>query len=73
MASPEYLSCGPSSGGLEVLRELLASLPASMAYVVGPDMVYEFASDSYRRGLGGRELIGHPMREAVPGCRPAVV
>ncbi len=66
MASPEYLSCGPSSGGLEVLRELLASLPASMAYVVGPDMVYEFASDSYRRGLGGRELIGHPMREAVP-------
>ena len=31
-----------------------------------PDLVIEFASDGFRQGLGGRELIGRPFREAVP-------
>jgi hypothetical protein len=49
-----------------MLRELLASLPASLAYVAGPDLVIEFASDGFRQGVGGRELIGRPFRDAVP-------
>ncbi|HEX3964555.1 MAG TPA: SpoIIE family protein phosphatase [Trebonia sp.] len=66
MVSPEYPSCCPSSGGLEMLRELLASLPAALAYVAGPDLVVEFVSDGFRQGLGGRELVGRPFRDAVP-------
>jgi PAS domain S-box-containing protein len=66
MVAPEYPSADASSGGLEVLRELLASLPASVAYVAGPDLVFEFASDGYQQGLGGRELIGRPFSKAVP-------
>ena len=66
MVAPEYPSPDASSGGLGMLRELLASLPAAVAYVAGPDLVFEFASDGYRRGLGGRPLIGRPFSEAVP-------
>ena len=52
--------------GLGLLRELLASLPAAVAYVAGPDLVFEFASDGYRQAVGGRDLIGRPFREALP-------
>jgi PAS domain S-box-containing protein len=41
-------------------------LSAAVAYVAGPDLVFEFASDGYRQILGGSELIGRPFREAVP-------
>src|ERR1700740_2855481 len=57
---------GTGSGGLGPLRELLASLPACLAYVAGPDMVFEFASDGYCQALGGRDLIARPFREALP-------
>ena len=66
MVSIECPSRGPGSGELGPLCKLLASLPAAVAYVAGPDLVFEFASDTFRRGLGGRELIGRPYREAVP-------
>ena len=60
----------PESGapfrGSGPLRELLASLPAAMAYVAGPDLVFEFVSDGYRQVLGGRDVIGRPFREALP-------
>jgi len=59
-------SRGPSFGELGLLCELLSSLPAALAYVAGPDLVFEFASDGYRAALGGRELIGRPLLEAVP-------
>lgn len=59
-------SRGPSFGELGLLCELLSSLPAALAYVAGPDLVFEFASDGYRAALGGRDLIGRPLREAVP-------
>jgi PAS domain S-box-containing protein len=66
MASTRYPSRGPGSGELGLLCELLASLPAALAYVAGPDMVFEFASEGYRQALGGRDLIGRPFREALP-------
>lgn len=47
-------------------RELLVDLPVAAAYVSGPDLVYEFANEEYQRIVNCRELIGRPMREAIP-------
>src|SRR5271168_1065812 len=66
MVSIECLSRGPGVGGFGPLRELLASLPAALAYLAGPDLVFEFASDNYRQAVGGRDLIGRPYHEAIP-------
>jgi PAS domain S-box-containing protein len=55
-----------SFGGLELTRDLLANMPAAVAYVAGPDLVFEFANDEYRRVAGDRALIGLPLREALP-------
>ncbi len=52
--------------GLALVRQLLVSLPAAVAYVAGPDLVFEFANDEYRRMAGGRDLVGLPYREALP-------
>lgn len=49
-----------------LLRELLSSLPAAVAYVSAPGMIVEFANDAYTRLVSGRETIGLPVREALP-------
>ena len=62
---------GTDSAGVRLLCDLLGSLPAALAYVRGPDLVFEFASDGYRKALGGRDVIGRPFREVLPeavGC-----
>ncbi|MCW2929822.1 MAG: putative sensor protein [Actinomycetia bacterium] len=66
MVSTGCPSRGSGSGGLGLSRELLARLPTAVAYVAGPDLVFEFASEGYRRAVGGRDLIGCPFREALP-------
>ncbi|HEY6787263.1 MAG TPA: SpoIIE family protein phosphatase [Trebonia sp.] len=66
MVSTEYPSRDSGSCAPGLLRELLASLPAAVAYVAGPDLVFEFASDAYRQARGGRDLIGRPLVEALP-------
>jgi len=48
------------------MRELLVHLPAAVAYLGGPELVYEFANDAYSQIVGGRDLIGLPLREALP-------
>ncbi len=55
-----------SFGGLVLMRDLLANMPAPVAYVTSPDLVFEFANDQYRRVVGERELIGRRLREALP-------
>lgn len=55
-----------SLGGLALAHDLLAHMPGAVAYVAGPDLVFEFANDEYRRVVGDRELIGVPLREALP-------
>jgi PAS domain S-box-containing protein len=57
---------GGPSGDLSLLGDLLRRLPASVAYVTGPDLVFEFANEEYRRIVGDRDLIGRPLREALP-------
>lgn len=49
-----------------MMRQLLVSLPAAVAYVAGPDLVFEFANEDYRRAVGLRNLVGKPYREALP-------
>src|SRR5260221_431671 len=66
MVSTRSPSRDSDSGALGPSRELLANLPAALAYVAGPDLVFEFASDGYRQALGWRDLVGRPYREAVP-------
>ncbi|HEY6790817.1 MAG TPA: PAS domain-containing protein, partial [Trebonia sp.] len=66
MVSTECPSRGTGSGGLGPLCKLLAGLPAAVAYVAGPDLVFEFVNDACRQALGGRDVIGRPYREALP-------
>jgi PAS domain S-box-containing protein len=51
---------------LELMREMLQHLPTAAAYVAGRDLVFKFANQEYRRIVGGRELTGRPLREALP-------
>ncbi len=55
-----------SFASLELARDLLANMPAAVAYLAGPELVFEFANDEYRRVASDRELIGLPLREALP-------
>lgn len=60
-------STGGSEGGLPAVGfELFADLPAGIAYLAGPDHVFRFANAAYRELLGGRDLIGRTVREALP-------
>ena len=50
----------------ERLRQLFDHAPGFMAVVRGPDHVFEMANASYQKLVGRRDLIGKPVREAVP-------
>jgi PAS domain S-box-containing protein len=41
-------------------------VPAAVAYLSGPDLVVEFANESYRRLVGGRDVVGLLPQEALP-------
>jgi PAS domain S-box-containing protein len=66
MVSTGHQTRGSRCGGPEPLLELLDSMPAAVAYMAGPDLVFEFASDAFRRVLGKRDMIGRPFREVRP-------
>ena len=59
-----------SHGGLALLGELLQNMPGSVAYVAGPDLVFQFANQEYRRIVGERDLVGRRLREALPELTP---
>jgi signal transduction histidine kinase len=48
------------------LRDLFEQAPVAVAVMAGPDLVYTIASPRYVEMLGGRRLIGLPLREALP-------
>jgi two-component sensor histidine kinase len=48
------------------LRALFQQAPGHMAVLRGPDHVYALVNDAYRRIVGERDLIGKPVREALP-------
>ncbi|HEX2167463.1 MAG TPA: PAS domain-containing protein, partial [Longimicrobiales bacterium] len=51
------------------LREVFTQAPAFMAVVRGPEHVFEYVNSSYYQLTGNRDLIGLPVREALPEIR----
>jgi len=50
----------------ERLRQIFMNAPALMSVTRGPDHVFEMMNPAYQRMIGGREVIGKPLREAMP-------
>jgi PAS domain S-box-containing protein len=57
---------GVGTAELVLMHDLLLRLPAGVAYVAGPDLVFEFANEEFRRTVGGHDLVGIPLRRALP-------
>ena len=51
------------------MSALLEEAPAAIAIVRGPTHVFELANAGYRQLVGGREVVGKPVAEAVPELR----
>lgn len=47
-------------------RRLFQQAPGFFAVMSGPDHIFTFTSDAYQRLIGGRAVIGKPLREALP-------
>ena len=47
-------------------RKLFQQAPGFMCVMTGPEHVFEFTNDSYRRFVGDRDLLGKTVREAFP-------
>src|SRR5688500_16693673 len=48
------------------LSELFRHAPSFMCVLRGPEHVFELANDNYKRLVAGRDVIGKPVREALP-------
>jgi PAS domain S-box-containing protein len=48
------------------LSQLFGEAPAFMALLNGPDHVFELANDAYYQVVGHREILGKPVRDALP-------
>ena len=48
------------------LQQMLSGVPAAVAYLAGPDLITEFANDEFRQLVGDREVVGLPVRAALP-------
>jgi PAS domain S-box-containing protein len=48
------------------LQALFEQAPGLMSLYRGPDHVFEFANAAYLAFVGGRDVIGKPVREALP-------
>lgn len=51
---------------LRDLQQVFEQAPALIAYLRGPDHVFELANAAYLETVGRRALIGLPLREALP-------
>jgi len=48
------------------LADLFRHAPAFMCVLRGPDHVFELTNENYRKLIGFRDVIGRPVREALP-------
>ena len=48
------------------LTRLFRHAPVAVAVLSGPNHVYELANPRYQELIGGRDVIGRPIREAIP-------
>ena len=51
------------------LREVFTQAPAFLAVLRGPNHEFEFVNAAYTRLVGGREVVGKPVDEALPEVR----
>lgn len=51
------------------LRELLKQVPAAINFLRGSELVFEFAHPNTLKALGGRDVLGKPLLEAIPEHR----
>ncbi|OQP84185.1 hypothetical protein BTR14_20495 [Rhizobium rhizosphaerae] len=51
------------------LRTLFDQAPSFMAVLSGPDHVFDLANSAYSALVGGRQLLGKPLLEALPEIR----
>jgi PAS domain S-box-containing protein len=51
------------------LREVFAQAPSFMAVLRGRNHVFEYANRAYHQLVGQRDIIGKPVREALPELR----
>lgn len=54
------------TGERDRLRALFQNAPSFMCVLNGPEHVFEFMNGSYLQLVGQRDLIGKPIREALP-------
>jgi PAS domain S-box-containing protein len=52
------------------LAEAFEQSPSFVAVMRGPRHVFEFANDGYYRLIGKRDIVGKPVREALPELGP---
>ncbi|MDN4054011.1 PAS domain S-box protein [Massilia sp. YIM B02763] len=52
------------------LQALFEQAPGFMAILTGPDHVFGGANPAYRELVGGRDVVGKPVRDAVPEAVP---
>jgi PAS domain S-box-containing protein len=48
------------------LSQLFGEAPAFMALLRGPDHVFDLANDAYYQVVGHRDILGKPVRDALP-------
>ncbi|MGO4572774.1 sensor histidine kinase [Microvirga sp. 2TAF3] len=53
-------------GEIERLAELFRQAPGFIAVMRGPNLVFEIVNAAYEQVVGYRDLIGRPVREAMP-------
>lgn len=49
------------------LHEIFEQAPVVIAIIGGPEYTFSFANPAYRRLVGGMDVVGKPLREALPG------
>jgi signal transduction histidine kinase len=61
--------CARSKSSAHVSNTCSRRAPAFLAVMRGPDHVIALANDAYYQLVGQREIIGKPLREAIPEVR----
>jgi PAS domain S-box-containing protein len=65
----ERIARASSEAERKRLLSLLGEVPAIVNVLRGPEFVFEFAHPKEIASLGGRELVGRPLLEAIPESR----
>jgi PAS domain-containing protein len=65
-ASASAFANGLSTEQASCIADLMVKAPAFVCTLAGPEHVFDFANDQYRKLAGHRELLGNTVREVFP-------